>query len=314
MSSCIHTQFLKDVVAGLSSVSKRLPSKYFYDEEGSRLFQEICALTEYYLPGCEREILENQSQAICGYIEDERVSVVELGAGDGNKTRVLLENIFTRNKLPCYYPVDICEDILKENENLMRRMLPELEVRSIVGDFLNSLQCIEQIQGRRFVLFLGSNIGNYDDGEAIKLLSNVRKSLRPGDLFLLGADLVKDPRAIVAAYDDSSGVTQRFNLNLLRRINRELGANFNLAEFSHYASYDPIRKEAASFLVSMRDQAVSLSTGEEFHFHEHETIHTEISRKYLRSDLERIASEAGFAIQSHFTDTKQQYVVSLFSC
>jgi L-histidine N-alpha-methyltransferase len=307
------SSFLHDVVVGLSQDQKTIPSKYFYDRIGSEIFQEISKLEEYYLPNCELEILQRQSANIAGSLEGDEIDVVELGCGDGSKTLVLLAGLLKAGKKLAYYPLDICPEILGVNQSNIRRELPDLVTEPIAGDFFASLEFLRGLPRKKLVLFLGSNLGNYTDLEAQKLFSQLNARLNSGDKLLLGLDLVKDPEMIRRAYDDRHGVTRRFNLNLLRRINRELGANFNLDGFEHLAVYDQDRKAALSFLVCTKGQEVSLPSGELFAFKPQERIHTEISRKYTLDDIYVLSKATGFKAPVHFVDSREYYTVSMLS-
>ncbi len=303
--------FINDVIWGLSDPQKHLPSKYFYDEKGSRIFQEIMQMDEYYLPGCEREILYRQSQQIANQINHEEFDIIELGAGDGSKTLIFLEAVVNIGKKITYIPMDISEEILKVNKQHILEILPDLSVEVLPGDYFSTIRAIESRPKPRLVMFMGSNIGNFPGEKAIEFIRFVNDYLNPGDYFLMGVDLKKNPHVIRAAYNDKKGITKRFNLNLLNRINRELGGDFNIKAFEHYGVYNPLNGAALSFLVSMEEQDVHISN-HTFHFDQYETIHTEVSQKYSLKDLDQLASKTGFCWDRHFTDSRGYYSLSLF--
>jgi len=303
--------FINDVIWGLSDPQKHLPSKYFYDEKGSRIFQEIMRMEEYYLPGCEKEILYKQSQQIANEINHEEFDIIELGAGDGSKTLIFLEAVVNIGKKITYIPMDISEDILKVNRQHILEKLPDLPVELLLGDYFSTIRAIESRPKPRLVMFMGSNIGNFPGEKAIEFIRFVNDYLNPGDYFLMGVDLKKNPHVIRAAYNDKKGITKRFNLNLLERINRELEGDFNLQTFEHYGVYNPLDGAALSFLVSMEEQDVHIAD-HTFHFDQYETIHTEVSQKYSLKDLDQLAVKTGFSWDRHFTDSRGYYSLSLF--
>lgn len=303
--------FRKDVVRGLASDQKYLSSKYFYDEKGSRIFQEIMQLEEYYLPECETEILVQQSGQILNHIPFDELDVIELGAGDGTKTVVFLEKAVQMGKEITYFPMDISADILVVNQQHVRKKLKDLAVVPLTGDYFVTIKELKRREKPRLVMFMGSNIGNYQGEKSIEFIRFINDFLNPGDFFLMGVDLKKNPHVIRAAYNDEGGVTKRFNLNLLERINRELGGDFELKAFEHYGVYNPLDGEALSFLVSLEDQDVHIGN-QTFHFDAYETIHTEISQKYSLKELDQMAVKTGFSWDRHFTDSKGYYSLSLF--
>lgn len=303
--------FINDVIWGLSDPQKHLPSKYFYDEKGSRIFQEIMHMDEYYLPACEREILYKQSREIAMEISHEEFDIIELGAGDGSKTLIFLEAAVNIGKKITYIPMDISEEILKVNREHILERIPNLSVEVLPGDYFSTIRAIESRPKPRLVMFMGSNIGNFPGEKAIEFIRFVNDYLNPGDYFLMGVDLKKNPHVIRAAYNDKKGITKRFNLNLLERINRELNGDFNLKAFEHYGVYNPLSGSALSFLVSLKEQDVHIAN-HTFHFDQYETIHTEVSQKYSLKDLDQLAIKTGFSWDRHFTDSKGYYSLSLF--
>ncbi|WP_154856188.1 L-histidine N(alpha)-methyltransferase [Cyclobacterium xiamenense] len=305
------TAFEKDVVEGLNASPKKLFSKYFYDEKGSALFQQIMQLPEYYLPACETAILEQKSSELLKELPLANYEVVELGAGDGTKTALFLEALIRTGKTIRYLPLDISPDILEFNRDFMKQRIPELAVEPIPGDYFHTLESIKTRKTPKIILFLGSNIGNFEGEKALEFISFVKKYLNEGDHFLLGVDLKKNPRTILAAYDDAAGITKQFNLNLLDRINRELAANFTPANFDHYASYNPVSGATTSYLISKQAQQVRVA-GHTIDFKAFEPIHMEVSQKYSLDDLENIRENAGFHSVQHFTDSRDYFSISLF--
>lgn len=305
------TAFEKDVVDGLNASPKKLFSKYFYDDKGSALFQQIMQLPEYYLPACETEILTEKSGRLIDKLPRKNYEVVELGAGDGTKTALFLESLIRGGKTVRYLPLDISPDILEFNRDYMRKRIPGLPVEPIPGDYFHTLETIKTRKTPKIILFLGSNIGNFEGKKALEFITFVKKYLNEGDHFLLGVDLKKNPRTILAAYDDAAGITKKFNLNLLERINRELAANFILANFDHYASYNPVSGATNSYLISKKAQQV-LVAGNLVYFGAFEPIHMEVSQKYSLDDLETIREQAGFHSVQHFTDSRSYFSISLF--
>ena len=306
-----NNSFRNDVFQGLSAEQKYLSSKYFYDDKGSRIFQEIMQLEEYYLPECETEILVQQSGEILNQIPFGELDVIELGAGDGSKTVIFLDKANQMGKEITYIPMDISKDILEVNQQTVREKLGDLPVVPMAGDYFVTIKELKTRKKPRLVRFMGSNIGNFQGEKSIEFIRFINEFLNPGDFFLMGVDLKKNPHVIRAAYNDEGGVTKRFNLNLLERINRELGGDFELKAFEHYGVYNPLDGEALSFLVSLEDQDVHIDN-QKFHFDKYETIHTEISQKYSLKDLDQMAVKTGFSWDRHFTDSRGYYSLSLF--
>ncbi|WP_347156968.1 L-histidine N(alpha)-methyltransferase [Pontibacter chitinilyticus] len=308
--------FAQDVLQGLSQYPKSLPSRYFYDGEGSRLFQEIMELPEYYLTRCEHEVLtENKAQMAREFAGDGFFHLIDLGAGDALKTKILLRQLAERQLDFDYVPVDISGDAMQQLNADLQQEMPELQVQAVVGEYFQALKWLQEHKAeRKVVLFLGSNIGNFKEKESETFLCSVRSYLQPGDKLLLGIDLRKDPDKILRAYDDAAGVTAAFNLNLLARINRELGGTFNLDQFRHYALYNPGDGVMRSFLVSKTEQEVYIrEAGRSFKFAAWEAIHTENSHKYTLPQIEAIGRTCGFTVETVFYDTNKQFADVLFS-
>ncbi len=300
--------FAQDVLLGLSSKPKSIPSKYFYDATGDKLFQDIMAMPEYYLTRKEFEILENQHQAILKKIlaKNEPFNLVELGAGDGLKTKILLRHLDRLGVNYTYFPIDFSRTVLEELKHSLASELPKLEVKPIEDTYRGSLLKRQWDNGRpTFILFLGGNIGNFPLKEAHDVLDHLRLGTVFGDEVLLGFDLKKNPQTILNAYHDQGGVTREFNLNLLRRMNNELGANFNLEQFIHWPSYNPVNGECRSHLVALKKQVVDIKVlNQAFEFEAYEPIFTEISKKYSLSDIEKLAKRSGFEVKEAFLDSE----------
>ncbi len=308
--------FAADVEQGLTSSPKVLPSKYFYDAEGDRLFQQIMDMPEYYLTGCEFEILDQQNELLLeAFTGEERLfSLIELGAGDGYKTERLLRH-FMNKKVPFrYIPNDISPNVLEELTLSLSEKYPSLEMAPVAGDYFQVMNEVgEQAEGRKVVLFLGGNIGNYAPEEASHFLSKLWGSLAPGDRLMIGFDLKKEPFRVLKAYNDPYGITAKFNLNLLERINRELGGTFDAGGFLHTPVYDPLAGEARSYLVSRKEQEVWVEALERtIGFEAWEAIFTERSRKFSLSGIEELARENGFEVIRHLQDSKGYFVDSVW--
>ncbi|MCE7042763.1 L-histidine N(alpha)-methyltransferase [Dyadobacter sp. CY312] len=298
--------FYLGVIEGLTKEFKTLPSKYFYDKQGDRLFQQIMACEDYYLTRCEAAIIKQQRERICAAIQngEDSFDIIELGAGDGTKTVYLLDSLARQGKSFRYMPVDISGNILDELTGNLLAENPELDIQPLEGEYFQMLdQAVSLSSLHKVVMFLGSNIGNMPPADALRFCTLIRQSIRPGDMALIGFDLVKDPYLIRAAYSDQQGITKAFNLNLLQRINSELGADFDLDLFDHYCSYDPWTGACKSYLVSQREHTVIFPDAD-IHFSEGECIWMEISQKYSLSQINQMAVDSGFEAVSTFTDSK----------
>lgn len=306
----------EEVRQGLQKTPKRLSSRFFYDAEGSRIFAEIMHSPDYYLTRSEYEILDTYKADLlrCIASEDRLFELVELGAGDGLKTKILLGFFTDQNADFTYAPVDISSDALEELVVDVRQKWPDLHLNPRHDDYFNALEQLSVgSNARRVVLFLGSNIGNFSPDEAVDFYRQLHDRLQPGDLVLTGFDLQKHPAVIHAAYNDRQGLTRAFNINLLRRINRELDADFNLAAFDHYETYNPETGEARSYLVSQKAQTVRIGElAMDVSFAYGEIIHTEISRKFTRAQIEELAQQTGFNVTGWFTDCKGYFADVLF--
>ena len=307
--------FATDVDEGLSATPKKLSSQYFYDDNGSRIFQQIMAMPEYYLTDREFEILSTRSKDVHREIGfSGHFNIIELGAGDGTKTKELLANFIEAGADITYVPIDISEEAINSLVARMAEMLPDLKVNAQVGDYFEVMDEVEAEEDcPNLVLFLGSNIGNYTDEAALDLLGHINSHMRAGDKLLVGFDLQKEPALIHDAYDDPHGITRDFNLNLLTRINRELGGGFQLDQFDFYFSYDPQSGEARSYLKSLREQTVFIAAlQKQIHFQADELISTELSKKYTLSKIEQFAPKSGFQFAAHYLDSRQHFTDSLY--
>jgi dimethylhistidine N-methyltransferase len=306
--------FRDEVAAGLTAVPKSIPARWFYDDLGSALFEAICHLPEYYVTRAETEVLREHAASIVrtgGPV----TRVIELGSGSARKTRFLLDAVTRDHAQIEYVPVDVDGEMLERVRRELLIEYPSLRVNPIRADFTDPAGALSGMGGadRTLALFLGSTIGNFHPEPAAALLRDLKAVLNPGDAILLGADLKKPAEVLHAAYNDSLGVTAAFNLNVLQRINRELGGHFDLTAFAHRAFYDPELGRIEMHLVSARDQRVridALDAG--VSFAEGETIHTENSYKYDQDDLARIASDAGLRIETKWTDSQGWFADVLF--
>jgi dimethylhistidine N-methyltransferase len=306
--------FASDVLVGLSQTPKRLSSRYFYDERGSRLFQKIMDLPEYYLTACEFDILQSQTEEFSSLMGKERFNLVELGAGDGRKTSILLRHFLDKDLAFQYIPIDISEASMQSLSNHLNINFPELTSKGIVAEYFDGLKWLNFMDSQRnMVLFLGSNLGNFDKAHARAFLHNLWNALNDRDFAVIGFDLKKDIDLMLRAYNDSKGVTAEFNLNLLRRINRDLGGNFDLSKFHFHSSYDVFTGAMESYLVSKESQTVFIKEiSQSFSFKPWEPIHTEYSYKYLESDIRDLAAETGFIIEKQLYDSKKYFVDSIW--
>lgn len=306
-----HT-LAKEIMEGLRSEPKYIRSMYFYDDEGDKLFQSIMNMPEYYLTDCEFEIFDQQAEDILKAIAPNQkpFNLIELGAGDGSKTEVLLRRFLDAGAEFTYCPIDISPGILAQLEEKMSASLPELTIHTMAGDYFELMKGqVAQFEGRNVYLFLGSTLGNYSPERAREFLHQLRKNMRPDDQLLMGVDLKKNPQTILDAYNDPHGITREFNFNLLRRLNRELGANFNPVQWMHYPTYSPETGEARSYLVSRKEQSVHFEALDEtVHFKAWEEVHTEISKKYHQEELNELARETGFKPVHSFLDCKHYFV------
>lgn len=306
-----NTAFKRDVHAGLTAFPKFLSSKYIYDKKGDRLFQDIMAMPEYYLTGCEFEILSTHTQTIGELFRDREngLDLIELGAGDGKKTKVLLKYMADNKFNFIYKPIDISENAVEMLSTNLAQEMPALEVDAEVGEYFEVLERLKGFDKRKKVIMvLGSNIGNLRHPNAIDFLSKLRDALRSENLLFMGFDQKKNPQTILDAYNDSTGITASFNKNVLSRINRELEGNFEVEKFIHWESYNPESGTAKSFLVATEAMDVKIKQLQlNIHFDQWETIHVEISQKYDDKTVAWLAEESGLEIVTSFTDKNGYY-------
>jgi dimethylhistidine N-methyltransferase len=287
----------------------------FYDAEGSRLFERITTLPEYYPTRTERAILAGYADAIIGAAHGDRSSplrLVELGAGTASKTCILLEAASRFSDDVAYVPVDVCPDALELACQNVACALPEVRIQPIVRNYVTHPLQLEPFDGTTLALYIGTSIGNFSPEDAQLILRNLCSQLQTGDVLLLGTDMVKDDRTLLAAYDDNDGITAAFNLNLLHRLNRELGANFDAACFRHRARWNFTESRIEMHLESTQEQDVSIEEADlDVHFMRGETIHTENSYKFTDQGIRSLLDEAGFAIRGAWKDGRGWYTLTL---
>ena len=322
VESDLQNAFAEDVRRGLASVPKHLPPKYFYDELGSQLFEAICHLPEYYLTRAENEIFARHADEIVGEVISAtragEITLLEMGSGSAQKTRLIIETFMERGNNLHYIPVDISLAALEQSAQGLLEAYPasKLRVTAYASDYQSALRHLGARRDERqktLVLFLGSNVGNFNRVEAESFLFSLRSMLREGDYLLLGADLKKKREVLEAAYDDSIGLTAAFNLNLLSRINRELDADFNVPRFRHVALYNEAESRIEIYLESGGSQRVSIKRlNAEFDFAAGERIHTENSYKYDHAVLAELAVRTGFEMKRVWLDGRKQFSSNLF--
>lgn len=307
----VNTAFAQEVHDGLSATPKSLPSKWFYDEVGDALFVEIMHMPEYYLTRAELEIFTDRTAELVqalGVDPNTRFELVELGAGDGTKTKHLLRHLLEAGFDFAYLPIDISQHALDDLESALAKELPGLDVQTRQGDYFGVLAGMKASDAPKVVLFLGSNLGNLLDQRARNFMGQLSGALQPGDAVLLGLDLIKPVEQVLPAYNDAAGITRRFNLNLLTRINRELGGNFNLEHWEHRPEYTQEEGVARSFLQSTCAQIVTIDALDaSYSFVAGERIHTEVSRKYNQTILEDVLQGSGLSITGRITDRAERF-------
>jgi dimethylhistidine N-methyltransferase len=307
--------FYFDLIRGLTQAPKKIPSKYFYDKEGDRLFQALMASPDYYLTRCEMDIFTRQSKKIVDSLIAKNLDfdLIELGPGNCAKSIHLLGALIASNASFNYVPIDISENVIIELNSFLPSKVPDLRFNGLVGEYFDRLafHCI--LPGpRKVVMCLGGNIGNMTVAESNQFCERLRGHLQPGDQCIMGFDLVKHPAVIRRAYDDREGLTKKFNLNLLNRINRELDADFRINRFDHYCSYDPLTGAAKSYLVCLSDMVVHVA-GTRIEFEKDECIWTEISQKYSKEQVRQMAINNGFVHTAEFLDTKSWFMDAVWT-
>lgn len=308
----VDDRFARDVRAGLGKSPKTLSCVYFYDRTGSGLFEKICRQPEYYCTRAEAEIIKRHARDIAA-ICDRTSRIVELGSGNSEKTRILLETFIDSDIQATYYPIDVSHAVLEESAAVLKEACPPLNVRPIAARYEDGLGMLETVDGKILLLWLGSSIGNYERESANAFIARLKSRLSIGDHFLLGVDLVKDPAVLEAAYNDRSGATAAFNLNLLARINRELGGHFRLQRFKHQATFNAEEGCIEMYLVSscvqeVRIDALDLSV----RFEEGERIHTENSYKYRPEEISLLGSRNGLSLINQWFDSGKRFSLNLF--
>ncbi|RRO15966.1 L-histidine N(alpha)-methyltransferase [Flavobacteriaceae bacterium 14752] len=311
----IQTQFEKDVTKGLTDYPKHLPSKYIYDQRGDKLFQDIMAMPEYYLTNCEFDILSLHKTEICkAFSHDKGFDLIELGAGDGKKTKILLKELVDKNYDFDYLPIDISQNVLDELTEALKLEIPEAKVQAKQGTYFDVLSELDEYRSRKkVILFLGSNIGNLLHKDAIVFLKKIQENMHDEDVLFMGFDQKKHPQTILNAYNDDTKITEQFNKNILRRINREFEADFDLDQFMHWETYNPETGTALSYLVSLKEQYVNINNLDlQIKFDAWESIHVEISQKYDDAVVEWLAAQSGLKPVKSFLDQKGYYKNYIF--
>jgi len=320
--------FAADVERGLAAEKKYISPKYLYDEVGSQLFEQICLQPEYYLTKTEASIL-NKHAPVISKLAGSNIEIIELGSGSSSKTAILLRYLSLHKKRIYYFPIDISSSILMESTRRLKSQFPNVSIIGIRSDYnigidkaaaaIATAGCMSaernpEIPDMKLVLFLGSSIGNFELKEARSLLGSVRKKLHTNDLLLVGFDLQKDESVLNAAYNDNAGITAKFNLNLLTRINRELDGNLELGKFEHHAFYSPEQQRMEMHLVSKTDQQLYIGAlGKTFSIRKGESIHTENSYKYTLNQIAALADDCGFTLGKNFMDKNRWFDVALLS-
>ena len=301
---------ISEIVDGLSSTQKQISPKYFYDERGSQLFDEITRLPEYYLTNTELGIMRDNIEEIVALV-GKQASLIEFGSGSSLKTRVLLEHL---SELAAYVPVDISDEHLHMSADEIRSEFPHIDILPVVADFTKQFELPTPMVMpiRNVVYFPGSTIGNFEHDMAMDLLRVMHHEAGKNGALLIGVDLQKDPAIIESAYNDSAGITAQFNLNMLQHLNRSYGANFDVNEFVHSANYDPDKGRVVIKLISQTNQAFSVGD-KAFNIADGEAILTEYSHKYTLSGFETMASDAGFTVEKVWTDEEQLFSIQFLT-
>ena len=310
------SQFAKDTLNGLTSSEKFLLPRYFYNKEGSIIFQQIMRMPEYYLTRCEYEIFDQQAGKIASALSENltHLDLIELGPGDGVKSKLLLGEFVDQPIDLHYVPVDISRHALKVLRENLEASLPGHSIHEHAGDFFGLLNGNTLLTDRpKAILFLGSNIGNFNPKEREYFLHLLSKNTHPTDKLLIGFDLKKSPDVLMKAYSDPHGLTRSFNMNHLLRINKELDANFDIGNFEHHATYDPLSGAMKSYLVSNAEHSVYIEQADQtIHFNKWEPIFMELSQKFNKNDIAQLASDAGFKVVENYIDSRGYFADSLW--
>ena len=315
----INNEFVKEVEKGLADKQKHISPKFFYDKKGSKLFEEICDQPEYYLNRSESLILKRSVNEITNILREKEISIIELGNGNSLKTRILLKPFLANLRKVCYFPIDVSLKTLQKSIKDLSKEYVNLEIYGICSDYVSGLTKIndfmkmkKNIPKNKLIIFLGSSIGNFDPKEAKNFLCSLKRYIRQEDALLIGIDLEKDKTILDKAYNDKMGITAKFNLNILARINRELDGEFNLSSFGHKSFYNIHKHRIEMHLESKLDQEVRVGAIKKtFHFKKGETIHTENSYKYSQNNLNELVKNAGLEMIQCFIDPKKQYTLIL---
>jgi len=307
------SRFQKDVLEGLSKSPKSIPPVYFYDDDGSALFEEICGCEEYYLTRCEQEILDFAAEVIAKQLPEHR-KLIELGSGSSTKTRTLIKAFLADCRDLEYCPIDISRNILVESAKALKSDFPVLNITAVANHYDSALRSLSgTFHTPTLILWLGSSVGNMLHEEAVGFLGSLRQHLSPDDRLLIGIDMKKDESVLTRAYNDEAGITAAFNLNLLSRINRDLTADFNLNNFNHVAKYSEAAGRIEMYLESSRKQSVRLENhGQVFQFSKGERLLTEYSHKYSDLEVEHLAAMAGFEQEEQWFDSKNYFSLNLW--
>ena len=311
-ASKIEKTFAEEISSSLNRDLKYISPKFFYDKKGSELFEKICLIPEYYPTRTEVSILKQLQNELPSFLDGD-FRLVELGSGTSTKTRLLLD-ILTSQKNLEYFPIDISEILTESSEQLLHNY-ENLTITGIVDTYEGGLEFLKKYDEKKnLIIFLGSSFGNFSPIDGYKFLEKVHATMKPGDLFLIGLDLVKEKEILTSAYDDSEGITAEFNLNVLSRINDELDADFNLNNFSHYAIYNEKDQRIEMYLKSLHDQSVIISKSDlELKLKKDELIHTEYSHKYRLSQIHDLLDDVGFELKHTWLDEKKYFSLSLVS-
>ena len=305
--------FAIDVLTGLSAQNKSIPAKYFYDDIGSELFQKISQHPDYYLTKTEFSIIEKVALHIPKMIQSPEIDIIELGAGDGHKSKLLIDGFLNNGGKVNFYPIDISEKAMQLlGENLS--INTNLAIHGIVADYFTGLNYLKKISNnKKLVLFLGSNIGNFNHQQSGDFLKKLWLSLNQSDQLLIGYDLKKEAHTLNKAYNDSDGLTKAFNMNLLNRLNQELGGHFDPAKFEHYGFYNPTIEAMESHLISLEKQDIVIDSLEKsFHFEAFEPVHLESSYKFSVAEINNLAAHNSFKVVQHFSDVNGFFIDSLW--
>ncbi|PPR16115.1 MAG: Histidine N-alpha-methyltransferase [Alphaproteobacteria bacterium MarineAlpha9_Bin3] len=305
--------FARDIDKGLSLKNKALSSKYFYDDKGSKIFQKITQHPDYYLTRKEIEILNKIKSKLPKLFKLDEIDIIELGPGDGSKSKIIIDGFIKYGCFVNYYPIDISLKALKLlNKNFKNNN--NLNINGIVSEYFEGLKFVKKLsKNKQLILFLGSNIGNFEREQSIKFMKNIYNNIKNKSYILTGFDLKKDPKKLNKAYNDSSKFTEKFNLNLLSRINKQLKGDFNLNNFIHYGTYNPLLGAMESFLISTKRQTVYIELlNKKYSFECNEPIHLEYSFKFSLKDIEYVAYKTGFKIEYNFLSKDNGFINSLW--